>query len=142
MKLNSNRARTISRAFAISLLTAKESGSHVFSIGTQSAPDSRAVRETTTEPQTIMSQEITKEAQAARIKTLELGQRCICSLNTLTAHRRSSDKEHAERAKRIRAVFDAINGRYQRGDLNLPGFDGLEVAPELLALINNPTQGL
>lgn len=89
-----------------------------------------------------MSQEITKEAQAARIKTLELGQRCICSLNTLTAHRRSSDKEHAERAKRIRAVFDAINGRYQRGDLNMPGFDGLEVAPELLALINNPTQGL
>ena len=100
------------------------------------------MRETTTEPQTIISQENTKEAQAARIKTLELGQRCICSLNTLTAHRRSSDKEHAERAKRIRAVFDAINGRYQRGDLNMPGFDGLEVAPELLALINNPTQGL
>lgn len=85
---------------------------------------------------------LTPEAQAARIKTLELGQRCICSMNTLHAHRRSSDKEHAERTKRIRVVFDAINGRYQRGDMSLPGFDGLEVAPELLALIYNPLEGL
>lgn len=86
--------------------------------------------------------QLTPEAAAARIKTLELGQRCICSINTLAAHRRSSDKEHAERTKRIRAVADAINGRYQRGDLNLPGFDGLEVAPDLLALIYDPLQGL
>ena len=89
----------------------------------------------------VTSNKIVAE-QAARIKTLELGQRCICSINTLLAHRRASDKEHAERIKRIRAVTDAINGTYQMGAMNLPGFDGLELDPEVEALIYNPTGGL
>lgn len=86
-----------------------------------------------------MSQEI---SLAKKLETLELGQRCKQSIATLKAHRRSADKEHAERTKKIQAIEDAISGRFQRGDLELPGFEGLTFPPETLALVYNPLQGL
>jgi hypothetical protein len=78
---------------------------------------------------------------AKKLETLELGQRCKQSIATLKAHRRSADKEHAERAKKIQAVEDAISGHFQRGDLELPGFDSLSFPPETLALVYNPLGG-
>lgn len=77
-----------------------------------------------------------------RTEALELAQRCKCAVNQLKQHRRSCDKEHAERVKKIAAAEDAITGWFQRGDLNLPGFEGVSFAPETMQLIHNPLQGL
>jgi hypothetical protein len=85
----------------------------------------------------VEKNQIEKELEA-----LKLGQRCKQSIATLKAHRRSADKEHAERCKRIQAVEDAISGHFQRGDMDLPGFDGMSFPPETLALVLNPLQGL
>lgn len=77
-----------------------------------------------------------------RLVVYDLSQRCTCSINALIAHRRSSDKEHDERIKRIRAVALAINSRWQLGELNLPGFSGLDLDPDLVELIYDPMRGL
>ena len=76
------------------------------------------------------------------LETLKLGQRCKQSIASLRAHRRSSDKEHAEREKKIRAVEDAISGHFQRGDLDLPGFEGISFEPETMTLVYDPLRGL
>ncbi len=77
-----------------------------------------------------------------KLEALELSQRCRQAIETLQAHRRSTDKEHMERMKRILAIDQAISGWYRRGELELPGFEGVEFPPETLALIYNPLQGL
>lgn len=74
--------------------------------------------------------------------TMKLALDCKRAINTLRAHRKSADKEHAERAKKIQAVEDAICGWYQRGDLELPGFEGATLPPETVELIYNPLRGL
>ena len=76
------------------------------------------------------------------LEALKLGQRCKQAIATLRAHRRSSDKEHAERAKRVQAIEDAISGHFQRGDLDLPGFEGISFDPETLSLVYDPLRGL
>ena len=77
-----------------------------------------------------------------KLETLELGQKCRQAVDSLKAHRRSTDKEHAERVKKIQAVDDAISGWYRRGDLELPGFEGVDFPPETMALIYDPLRGL
>jgi hypothetical protein len=76
------------------------------------------------------------------LEALKLGMKCEIGIESLRAHRRSSDKEHAERCKKIQAVKDAIRGHSQRGDLELPGFEGLSFDPESLALVHDPLRGL
>ena len=76
------------------------------------------------------------------LETLKLGQRCKQAIASLRAHRRSADKEHAERCKKIQAIEDAISGHFQRGDMDLPGFDGISFEPETLTLVHDPLRGL
>jgi hypothetical protein len=76
------------------------------------------------------------------LEALKLCQKCRQSIDTLRAHRRSADKEHAERVKKIQAADDAISGWHRRGDLELPGFEGVQFPPETMALIYDPLRGL
>ena len=64
------------------------------------------------------------------------------AINTLEGQRKDVTRIYGDRIKKLRALMLIIQGRDSMGQMSIDGVDGVEISPELKALVYNPVGDL
>ncbi len=72
----------------------------------------------------------------------EILTRALRGKATIRERQRSLTKEHTERTKKFEALIEKITSAEINAQLELGGTGGIDLAPDLADLLENPTVGL
>ena len=76
------------------------------------------------------------------LEALRFSARAARAITTLEVQRKTITREYGERIKKIRALIMILQQRESIGQLSIEGIDGVEISPELKALVYNPVGDL
>jgi hypothetical protein len=76
------------------------------------------------------------------LEALRFSARAARAITTLEVQRKTITREYGERIKKIRALVMILQQRESIGQLSIEGIDGVEISPELKALVYNPVGDL
>lgn len=79
------------------------------------------------------------ELELKELEALRFSARASRAITTLEVQRKAITREYGERIKKIRSVILLLQQHDAMGQMRIDGMDSVQIAPELRALIYDPT---